>query len=35
MARNWGITVEASDMATVRDAADFNGLIAAALGKAT
>jgi len=28
MARNWGITVEASDMASVRDAADFTSVIA-------
>ncbi|MBN8186642.1 ATPase [Salipiger thiooxidans] len=31
MARNWGITVDASDVATVRDEADFNAVIAAAL----
>ncbi|WP_417724110.1 ATPase [Salipiger sp.] len=31
MARNWGVTVEASDMATVRDEADFVEIIAAAL----
>ena len=31
MARNWGITVEAADMATVRDTADLTGVIAAAL----
>ncbi|MBU2962262.1 ATPase [Citreicella sp. C3M06] len=31
MARNWGVTVEASDMATVRDEADFTDVIAAAL----
>ncbi|MCR8547239.1 ATPase [Salipiger sp. P9] len=31
MARNWGVTVEAADMATVRDAADFTEVIAAAL----
>ncbi|WP_306133361.1 ATPase [Roseivivax marinus] len=31
MARNWGITVEAEDMARVRDAADFDEVIAAAL----
>jgi len=31
MARNWGVTVDASDMATVRDAADFTAIIAAAL----
>ena len=33
MARNWGLTVEASDMSTVRDEADFNALIAAALAQ--
>ncbi|PYG34719.1 ATPase [Pelagimonas varians] len=32
MARNWGVTVDASDMATVRDAADFTSVIGAALG---
>ncbi|MBY6006321.1 ATPase [Salipiger bermudensis] len=31
MARNWGITVEAADMTTVRDEADFAEVIAAAL----
>ena len=31
MARNWGITVEASDMATVRDEADFTAVIARGL----
>ena len=31
MAKNWGVTVEASDMATVRDETDFNAVIAAAL----
>lgn len=31
MARNWGVTVEASDMATVRDEADFVAVIAAAI----
>ncbi len=31
MARNWGVTVQASDMATVRDEADFTKVIAAAL----
>ena len=31
MARNWGVTVEAGDMASVRDAADFDAVIAAAL----
>ncbi len=31
MARNWGVTVEATDMASVRDADDFNAVIAAAL----
>jgi len=31
MARNWGITVQASDMATVRDTSDFNDVIAAGL----
>ena len=31
MARNWGVTVDASAVATVRDEADFNAVIAAAL----
>lgn len=31
MAKNWGITVQASDMATVRDEADFNSVIAQGL----
>ena len=31
MARNWGITVDAADMATVRDHADFTEVIGAAL----
>ncbi|WP_353472527.1 ATPase [Salipiger sp. H15] len=31
MARNWGLTVDASDVATVRDEADFVALIADAL----
>ncbi|MCA0995727.1 ATPase [Alloyangia pacifica] len=31
MARNWGITVEAADMATVRDEADFTEVVAQAL----
>jgi len=31
MAKNWGVTVEAADMATVRDEADFAQVIAAAL----
>ncbi|SMX48298.1 ATPase [Maliponia aquimaris] len=31
MARNWGVTVEAGDMARVRSEADFTDLIAAAL----
>ena len=31
MADNWGVTVAASDMATVRDQADFNSVIAKAL----
>lgn len=31
MARHWGVTVEASDMATVRDQADFTDLIASVL----
>jgi hypothetical protein len=31
MARHWGVTVEASDMATVRDSNDFTEVIAAAL----
>ncbi|MCT4553592.1 MAG: ATPase [Pelagimonas sp.] len=33
MAQNWGVTVEASDMATVRDASDFEAVIAAAIGQ--
>ncbi|WP_424967465.1 MULTISPECIES: ATPase [unclassified Dinoroseobacter] len=32
MARNWGVTVAADDVARVRDAADFETLIADALG---
>jgi hypothetical protein len=31
MARHWGITVEAADIATVRDAVDFSQVIAASL----
>ena len=31
MARNWGITVNASDMATVRDQTDFTAVIAAGI----
>jgi len=31
MARRWGITVQAADLATIRDADDFNAVIAAAL----
>lgn len=31
MARNWGVTVEAADIATVRDATDFEQVIAASL----
>lgn len=31
MARNWGVTVDASDMATVRDQTDFTAVIAASL----
>ncbi|NDV97949.1 ATPase [Salipiger sp. PrR002] len=31
MARNWGVTVEAADMATVRDEADFTEVVAQAL----
>jgi hypothetical protein len=31
MAKNWGITVDASDMATVRDEADFTAVIAMGL----
>lgn len=34
MAKNWGITVAASDLATVRDQADFIDTIAAALAEA-
>lgn len=33
MARNWGVTVSAQDVAKVQTADDFNRLIAAALGK--
>lgn len=33
MARKWGVTVEASDMATVRDSADFTEVIASAIGR--
>lgn len=32
MAQNWGVTVEADDIARMRDAADFEALIADALG---
>jgi hypothetical protein len=32
MARNWGVTVEADDVARLHDAADFEALIADALG---
>ncbi|ANT59301.1 ATPase [Salipiger sp. CCB-MM3] len=31
MARNWGVTVEAADMATVRDEADFTEVVAQAI----
>ncbi|MFY0624376.1 MAG: ATPase [Pelagimonas sp.] len=31
MGKNWGITVDASDMATVRDTSDFSAVIGAAL----
>ncbi|MCB1347904.1 MAG: ATPase, partial [Maritimibacter sp.] len=31
MARNWGVTVKADDVARVRSAADFTELVAAAL----
>lgn len=31
MARNWGVTVAASDVATLRDAKDVTALVAAAL----
>jgi hypothetical protein len=34
MARNWGITVQAADVAAVRDAADVSDMVADALGKA-
>ncbi|WP_179379449.1 ATPase [Jannaschia marina] len=34
MARNWGITVQAADVATVRDAADVMALVADGIGKA-
>jgi hypothetical protein len=33
MAQNWGVTVAASDMATVRDAGDFTDVIGAALAQ--
>ncbi len=35
MARNWGVTVTAEDVAQVRDRAGFDALIAAAIGTAT
>jgi hypothetical protein len=35
MARNWGITIPADDIAGLRDAQDFDGLIATALGNAS
>ncbi len=35
MADNWGVTVDAQDMATVRDASDFDAVISAALDGAT
>lgn len=33
MARNWGVTAAAEDMATVRDAADFDAVIMAAMAR--
>ncbi|MGH1413405.1 MAG: ATPase [Pelagimonas sp.] len=33
MAKNWGITVDASDIATLRDAKDFTSVIGAAIAK--
>jgi len=33
MARNWGVRVQAAEVATIRDATDATGLIAAALGR--
>ncbi len=33
MAREWGVTVEASDAASVRDPADFDAMIAGALSR--
>ncbi|APX90899.1 ATPase [Brevirhabdus pacifica] len=33
MARKWGVTVDATDVARVRDEADFNALIGEALGR--
>ncbi|MEM9395404.1 MAG: ATPase [Pseudomonadota bacterium] len=35
MARNWGIAVEADDISRLRDAQDFDALIASALGNKT
>lgn len=35
MARNWGVTVTAADVSTVRDAADVIALVGAALGRAS
>ncbi len=35
MAERWGVTVEAAEVATVRDAADFDALIVAALNRCT
>ncbi|MDA7424144.1 ATPase [Thalassococcus lentus] len=35
MADNWGVTVDAQDMATVRDSSDFDAVISAALDGAT
>jgi hypothetical protein len=34
MANRWGVTVEAADVAAVRDPQDFDALVAAALGRA-
>jgi hypothetical protein len=35
MAKNWGVTVEAREIAAVRDPADFEALIAEAIGRET
>lgn len=35
MARNWGVTVTAAEVESIRDAADAQAMVAAALGRAT